>query len=150
MVLAAQYLISEFMASNTAGILDQDNQLHDWIEVQNVGDSAGNLQGYYLTDNRNDLQNWDFPSVPVAAGGFVRVFASGKDRAVAGQELHTDFGLEKNGGYLALVAPNGSTIVHKYDEYPDQLDNISYGVLSQASTDTPGYQRREREVACAR
>ena len=100
MVLAAQFLLSEFMASNTAGILDQDGHLHDWIEVQNVGDSAGNLQGHYLTDNRNDLQNWDFPSTPVAAGGFVRVFASGKDRAVAGQELHTDFGLEKNGGYL--------------------------------------------------
>src|SRR5262245_26899722 len=76
-VLAAQFLISEFMASNTVGILDQDGHLHDWIEVQNVGDSAGNLQGYYLTDNRNDLQNWDFPSTPIAAGGFVRVFASG-------------------------------------------------------------------------
>ena len=47
LALAAQFVISEFMASNTAGIRDQDLHFSDWIEVQNIGDyrrqSAGLL-----------------------------------------------------------------------------------------------------------
>ena len=41
------------------------------------------------------------------------VFASGQDLSIAGQELHTNFRLEADGGYLALVAPNGTDVVHQ-------------------------------------
>jgi hypothetical protein len=123
------------MASNTIGITDQDGQTSDWLEIQNIGDSAGNLQNHYLTDDRSDLEQWAFPNAPLAAGGFIRVFASGKNRAIAGQELHTNFALNRDGGFLALVGPNGSTTVHAYDPYPAQLDNVSFGMIAQASTE---------------
>ncbi|MEX2140974.1 MAG: lamin tail domain-containing protein [Pirellulales bacterium] len=135
LALAAQFIISEFMASNTAGIVDVDGSRSDWIEVQNIGDSAGNLAGHYLTDDAGELEKWRFPSTPIAAGGFIRVFASAKDRAVAGQELHTNFALEQNGEYLGLVGANGSEILHDYDQFPEQLNNVSYGVLLQPSTE---------------
>ena len=43
LALAAEFIISEFMASNKAGIADSDGDRSDWIEVQNIG--GMNAQG---------------------------------------------------------------------------------------------------------
>jgi hypothetical protein len=67
-----------------------------------------NLSGWFLTDDETMPQKWAFPAVTLNAGQFLVVFASGKDRAVVGQELHTNFSLEENGGYLALAQPGGA------------------------------------------
>ena len=42
------------------------------------------LSGWYLTDDAADLTQWQFPDVTLATGEYLVVFASGKDRAVAG------------------------------------------------------------------
>ena len=63
----------------------------------------------------------------IPAGGYLLVFASGKDRAVAGQELHTNFSLEQMGEYLALVMPDGTTVADSFAPFPAQVANISYG-----------------------
>ena len=39
------------------------------------------------------------------------VFASGKDRAIAGSELHANFKLSSDGEYFALVEPSSATAV---------------------------------------
>src|SRR5438874_9385706 len=44
-------IISEFMADNTTGLVDGNGQRGDWIEIYNPGASAVNLQGWHLTDN---------------------------------------------------------------------------------------------------
>ena len=86
-----------------------------------------NLAGWHLTDDAADLDKWTLPATNIPAGGYLVVFASGKDRAVAGQELHTNFSLEQNGEYLALVMPDGTTVADAFDPFPEQLANISYG-----------------------
>jgi S-methyl-5-thioribose-1-phosphate isomerase len=67
------------------------------------------------------------------------VFASDKDRRVAGEELHTSFELSADGEYLAIVAPDGESRLHEfvsyeYDDnvrgYPPQYTDISYGVFN--------------------
>lgn len=55
------------------------------------------------------------------------VFASAKNRAVAGAQLHTDFKLPAAGSYLALTKPDG-TVAHSFAPYPSQTDGFSYGV----------------------
>src|SRR5213075_2195264 len=66
--------------------------------------------------------------VSIAANGYMTIFASGKDRAVAGQELHTNFALAKSGEYLALVAADGTTVLSSFDpSFPAQSTDISYG-----------------------
>ena len=61
-------------------------------------------------------------------GGCLWGFASGKDR-VAGEELHTSFTLDRGGDYLALVAPDGVTVVSEIPGgYPEQFVGISYGL----------------------
>ena len=90
-------LITEFMASNNHTLLDEDGDASDWIELYNAGTNTVNLNGWHLTDNASDLTEWTFPATNLQPNSFMIVFASGKNRAVAGQELHTDFSLSSSG-----------------------------------------------------
>ena len=119
-------LITEFQAFNETTLADEDNEYPDWVEIFNSGESAVNLDGYYLTDSIEDLAKWQFPAVTLEAGRFLIVFASGKDRRNPASELHTNFSIERNGGeILVLITPDGSTVVSGYTEIPEQLENAS-------------------------
>jgi hypothetical protein len=119
--------ITEFLASNAGGLQDEDGDSSDWIELLNAGASAVNLFGWHLTDTTNELTQWTFPATSLAPQGFLVVFASGKDRAVTGAPLHTSFGLNASGGYLALVRPDGVTVASEW-RYGPQRANYSYGL----------------------
>jgi len=140
-------VISEFMASNgskpppnpprAGDLLDEDQDSSDWIEIYNPTDRRIDLIGWYLTDDRSNLAKWEFPDgIWLEPGQFLIVFASGKNRAVAGSELHTNFQLDAdNPEYLALVEGDGRTIAHEYaPTYPRQLSNISYGLRQYSRT----------------
>src|SRR5215204_1789987 len=73
---SGQLIISEFLASNSNSIRDEENNTEDWIEIQNVSAGTINLQGWYLTDNVNQPRQWAFPAWTLNANGFVVVFAS--------------------------------------------------------------------------
>lgn len=138
-VASAQVIISEFMASNKTVLLDEDGEAEDWIELHNTGSSAVQLQGWYLTDDSNDLQAWTFPDVSLQANEYLLVFASNKDRAASNSELHTNFKLKSGGEFLALVRPDGTSVASEYaPEYPNQFDDISYGGSTYFPRPTPG------------
>lgn len=118
--------ISEVVASNEDSLLDEDGQSPDWIELYNSSDSAVDLSGWHLTDDLTVLNKWTFPATTIAAKGFLIVFASDKDRAVSGAELHTNFKLSASGESLALVRADGSTIEDSHDFGP-LLEDQSYG-----------------------
>ncbi|MBN1582380.1 MAG: CotH kinase family protein [Anaerolineae bacterium] len=152
--------ISEFMASNNSILADDDGDYSDWIEIHNREATRVDLDGWYLSDDDNDLTRWKFPPTELAADSHLIVFASGKDRAVSGSELHTNFRLKSQGEYLALVKPDGRTIAWEYApkyaasgflpfidtfysrvgslmrrrgiavEYPPQFSDVSYGLDS--------------------
>ena len=89
----AQVHITEFMASNTHTLLDEDGDSSDWIEIQNTSTTNVNLLNWYLTDTASDLTKWAFPSTNLPPGNFMVVFASGKNRRTPGRPLHTNFKL---------------------------------------------------------
>lgn len=123
-------IISEFMAVNGGSLTDVDGDPSDWIEVYNRGTTEANLRGWYLTDDRTDPAKWRFPDVRVPPHESLLVFASGKDRAVVSEELHTNFRLPDSGEYLALVEPDGWTIAWEYaPAYPQQFEDVSYGLV---------------------
>ena len=125
-LLTADPVISEFVAFNTATIADEDGAYSDWLEVQNQGDMTADLSGYYLTDDASELDKWRVPNgTSLAPGEAIVVFASGKDRT--GDELHTNFTVDELGGDLALVAPNGSTIVSDFTGHPALGRDQAYG-----------------------
>ncbi|OPX24519.1 MAG: hypothetical protein B1H04_01915, partial [Planctomycetales bacterium 4484_123] len=122
-------VISQFMAINDSTIADENGEYSDWIQLHNVSDSEVDLAGWFLTDDADDLAKWSFPEVTVPPDAYLLVFASGKDRAVAGQELHTNFKLSGGGEYLGLVRPDGVTVEHEYaPQFPPQQPDVPYGV----------------------
>src|SRR5436190_3668090 len=128
---AEQVTISEFLASNTAGLRDEELQLADWIEIYNSGTNAVNLDGWFLTDAINNKTKWRFPATNINANAFVIVFADSKDRRVPGATLHANFSLSANGEYLGLIKPDGVTVATEFRQvnngYPGQAPDVSYG-----------------------
>src|SRR5213594_1836399 len=119
--------ITEFLAQNDGGLRDADGQTPDWIELHNDATASVSLAGWHLADSTTNLTRWTFPATSLGPGAFLVVFASGKDRAVAGAELHTNFRLENSGGYLALVQPDGVTVAQAIT-YTAQRANVSSGL----------------------
>src|SRR5262245_39476021 len=128
-------IISEFMASNSSAVLDEDNDYSDWLEIYNPCLPSVNLDGWYLTDDAANLTKWRFPAVTLTRGHLFVVFASGKNRRTAGSQLHTNFKLDAGGEYLALVEPDGATIAYEFaPTYPPQIPDVSYGVPQSSTT----------------
>lgn len=122
-------VISEFMALNNTTLPDEDGVYSDWIEIYNAGNAAVNLGGWCLTDSAGNLAKWRFPATNLPPFSFLVVFASGNNRTNAGAPLHTNFKLDGGGEYLALVKPDGVTVVSQYAPgYPSQRNDVSYGL----------------------
>jgi hypothetical protein len=138
-------MISEFMAANNKTLNDEDGNSSDWIELYNGGMATVNLSGWYLTDQTNNLTKWRFPNVALLTNSYLVVFASEKNRTNPSARLHTNFKLEKNGDYLALVDSQTNIVSEFVPNYPEQQTDISYGrdrvnpsVLCYFTTPTPG------------
>src|SRR5258706_1662799 len=109
-------MITEFLAANNNGLVDNHGHTSDWIEIYNPQVSNFDLSGYYLTDNAVDPTLWQFPSGTVMTGGSYMIgFASGDTNTSLGQPFHTNFQLNNGGGYVGLIAPDGVTPVSDYD-----------------------------------
>ena len=121
--------INEFIALNESTLADEDGTYADWIELYNEGTADQSLAGWCLTDDPAEPGKWIFPDVTLPAGGYLLVFASGKDRHIAGYELHTGFSLDGDGEYLALVSPAGNPVSAFDPAFPIQQTDLSYGFL---------------------
>ncbi len=137
-------LVNEFLASNNDNRLDQDGDSSDWVELWNPTGVAIAIGGWFLTDDPADPTRWRLPDgLVLAPGEFLLIFASGKDRVVPGSELHTDFQLNKAAGsHLALMRPDGAggtTTVSAYENYPVQVEDISFGVYGDLAPLATGY-----------
>ncbi len=141
-------LITEFMAINESTYPTRvagQTVYPDWIEITNRGTTAVDLAGWYLTDDPEDLTKWALPAILLAADDALVVFASGvqeedhPDNWPYQDDLgryHTNFTLDGDGEYLALVRPD-LQVAHQYgrpdgtgDErgFPPQRADQSYGI----------------------
>lgn len=118
-------VINEVLASNAYSITDEDGDNQDWIELYNNGTTTVNLSGYGITDDATILYKWIFPDVSMAPGSYLLVWASDKNRAIAGKPLHTNFKVSSAGNPLILTTASGV----QEDSVPAKasLANITYG-----------------------
>src|SRR5262245_43047392 len=126
---ADSVIISEFLAANTRTLADENKSFEDWIELRNTGSKPVNLEGWKLTTSVNKKRAWTFSSTNLAPGAHLLVWASGKDRRGPTAPLHTNFKLASAGEYLALVRPDGTVATEFKPRFPQQLPDVSYGVL---------------------
>ena len=116
--------ITEFLATNVTGIVDEDITHQPWIEIWNPGTSASvAMSGLKLS---NGTTMWTFPVVSIPPDERIVVWASAKNRTVTTAPLHTNFTLPAGGGTVQLL--NASNIVlSQIAAYPAQSADVSYG-----------------------
>lgn len=116
--------INELMASNTANVADEYNEYDDWFEIYNPNNFEVDLDGYYITDSLDNKTKYRFGSgnnrTIIPANGFLMIWA---DEQNPQGVLHGNFKLNSAGEELALILPDGETVV----------DSIIYG--QQLTTD---------------
>lgn len=130
-VLPSDLIITEFMAANKTGLVDEDGDHSDWIEIYNRSDLPVNLAGWALTNDPNQPQQWPFPDITLGSKEYLVVFASGKNRRDVGEHgaiLHTNFKLSKKGDFLALHnLLEGRLMDTVSSQFPEQFGDVSYG-----------------------
>ncbi len=132
-------IISEVMADNVS-YPAADGMFYDWIEIQNVGSTAVDLNGYSLSDNAAKPSQWKFPAVTLQPNQCIVVYASGLNSTDNGV-LHTNFGLRAEGESILLYSKNGQVLDHiEYDNLKaDQsLKRQSDGSYSTSGVPSPG------------
>ena len=127
----AALVVNEIMALNVLTHADHRGEYEDWIEIYNSGDRAVDLAGYYITDGWPDDNPWQIPAgqadrTTVPARGYRLLYADNAPEAGAD---HLDFRLSRNGEQIALLDPDGDSLVDSVS-FGDQLRDISYGRAS--------------------
>ena len=109
--------LSELVADNQSGLLDEHGDYEDWIELLNTASTNVCLGGLALTKDLFDASvTWPLPNVCLAPGGRVVVFC---DEKPAQGPLHATFKLTRSGDRVYLVATNSGSI----------LDSLSFSYL---------------------
>ncbi|MDO8899336.1 MAG: lamin tail domain-containing protein, partial [Bacteroidales bacterium] len=98
------------MSSNATAVADEDGDYSDWIELHNTSNQALSLAGYGLSDDPEQPFRWVFPAKGIQPGGYLLVWASGKNRINTQQPLHTNFSISAAGEPLLLTHPSGERI----------------------------------------
>lgn len=113
---AATIVINEWMADNDSVVLDPaDDDLEDWFELYNPGDTPVDLGGFYLTDDLNNKTKFLIPgggTYTVPPGGFLLVWADGEpdQNSSSSSALHASFSLARGGEALGVFAPDGTPV----------------------------------------
>lgn len=100
------FVINELMANNRTGLMAEDGNLYDWIEVRNVSDKPANLRGYILAKD-SCQKSWNFPDTIVQPGQCVLVFATKTELKT---QLSCGFKLSDDGEQLQLRSPHGTLL----------------------------------------
>ena len=101
-------VINEIMAGNVTAVADQNGEYDDWVELYNGNSFSLNLNGYYLSDNENDLTKWTFPNVTIPANDYLIVWCDTAGGTQSG--LHTTYRLSADQEEVYLTDPTGTVI----------------------------------------
>ena len=101
--------INELQPSNQDVIVDEFDEADDWVEIYNPGSDDVDLEGYFVSDDRNEptkFQLTDEATVP--AGEFLLLWA---DNTPEQGPLHLSFGLSASKGEsFVLTSPDGQLV----------------------------------------
>ena len=132
------------MAANSTSVADQDGEYDDWVELYNGGTNSINLNGFYLSDNENDLTKWSFPNVVIQPDDYLIIWCDTAGFTQTG--LHTTYRLSADQEEVYLSDPSGNVIdaVHYVNMITDkgyarvpngigpmQYQNHTYGLNNQ-------------------
>lgn len=115
-------VINEVMYLNEGFLADADGDFHGWIELHNDGSSPVQLNDFYLSNTETISLLWRIPAATLEPGGFVLIFASGKNRT--SPDFHTNFKLRNDIDPVLLY--RADRVLH--DEFTPQCAPINRSV----------------------
>ena len=123
----AEIEITEIMTDN--GVFDNNGNAYDWIELCNTGSKAVDLSGWGLTDSKQDLYRFRFPSgTRLGEGEYALIYCCGDDQNVNRPNVKTyyaPFKLSGSGETIRLTDAQGNEAAVL--KYPAQLSGVSWG-----------------------
>ena len=140
-------LLNEYQTTNLTGQTDYFGVHSDWVELHNAHTSSVSLSGYFLSNDRNNLKKWKFPSnFTLGLDEYKIVWLTGKNTTING-EYHANFTLEQcKNQWLILSTTDGvvrdSVYVQptKGDHTRGRIDCASKGILSWRLYTTPSFK----------
>ena len=124
-VVNSDVVINEIMADNDNVVTDAAGNFEDWIELYNTGGATVDLTGYFLTDDSEELDKWQFPDgTTIGSDGYLIVWTDDDEDETSAEEIHTNFKLSAGGESLIMVNASGE-IVQQID-FDEQTTDVSY------------------------
>lgn len=115
-------VLNEIQAKNDFTQPDQDGEFDDWIEIYNTTTNTIDLSNYFLSDTKNQLDRWAFPSgTTIEPDEYLIVWADA-DTFQGG--LHANFKL--SGGGESVYISDGVTVFDKI-KYVYFYSDTTYG-----------------------
>jgi len=121
--------LNEAQPENLVGPVDNYGEHDPWIELYNSGTNTINLDGWFLSDNYDQLAAWPFPpGTSIGPGEFMIIWADGQPEQTTATALHTTFRLAPSHGSIALSTSAGDKmVVLDYLNYTNLYTGYSYG-----------------------
>ncbi len=144
-------VINEVLASNHGSYSDNDGRTPDWVELYNTSTRAIDLDGWRVAINGR--QHMIEGSLIVPARGHRLLWCDAHpDRGAD----HLGFTLDRSGGALLLIEPNGH-VIHDLFTYSSLPADVSMGRLPDGSTGwsfmvdpSPGAMNRTADMQAIR
>lgn len=138
-------LINEICSRNASIIQNDSNQADDYIELYNTCDEDVNLDGWFLSDDPNNLELQNLSGVVVPAHGFKVLYAD--DESAHSLRFH----ISQSGECIFLINPEGEIANQIY--VPKLARDTTYARIRDGNkkwdvlTATPGKSNNEAKVA---
>ena len=145
--------INELSAMNESAAVDEYGEHNDWFEIYNPNSFAVDIDNYYVTDTLGNKSKFRLESgsikTIIPAKGFLVVWA---DEHGSQGVLHSNFKLNSLGETLALILPDGKTVVDSV-VFMSQISDHSWGRHTDGDsawidfkTPTPGKSNYEATI----
>ena len=132
-IFSQDIIINEIVSSNDSVYEDRFNEFNDWIEIKNLSTDSLNLEGFWISDDINDIFKWNIPSLVVPPNSFEILFCSGKNILDSGRgtiwqtiiDEGADWKYAYNGGTYTIPQnwrDNSATL-----NWPESVSGFGYG-----------------------
>jgi gliding motility-associated-like protein len=109
--VCGQVIVNEVSCSNRNIVQDSYGENEDFAELLNIGASAFDLSGFYISDRRTNLTKWQIPAgISIPSNGRLMVYFSGRNITTA-SEIHPDFKLSQTENETVILSNPAGNVV---------------------------------------
>ena len=127
--------------SEVCAIHERGSDENDWIELHNGGSRRLTLDGWYLSDDADDLTKWQIDSLAIAGGDYVVVETTGG--LARRTEQTATFGISPSGETIYLTDANG-VVQDSFSTGVQKLGMTSGRVETDGNTERVYFQKPTR------